>query len=134
MKSLIRLFFAATLFLASATIQANPHVNYLLHCSGCHLPDGRGSPPEVPTLINDPGMLAGTPAGRDYLARVPGASQAPISDLELSEVLNYILLNFSGDVLAKDFVPMTEKEVARSRKNILADPLKYRDKLWEQYQ
>jgi len=51
----------------------------------------------------------------------------------LSEVLNYILLNFNGDVLAKDFTPITEKEVTKSRQNILADPLKYREKLWHQY-
>ena len=133
MKSLTRLFIVAALFSASVTIQGSPRVNYLLHCSGCHLPDGRGSPPAVPSLINDSGRLATIPAGRDYLARVPGASQAPISDLELSEVLNYILLNFNGDVLAKDFTPITEKEVAESRQNILADPLKYREKLWHQY-
>jgi len=134
MKSLICLLVAVGLLSASGTIQANPRVNYLLHCSGCHLPDGRGSPPAVPSLINDPGILASTPAGRDYLTRVPGASQAPISDLELSEVLNYMLVNFSGEVLANDFSPFTEKEVEKSRQNILADPLKFREKLWQQYQ
>jgi len=134
MKYSICFFIAVGIYSISGNMQASPRTNYLLHCSGCHLPDGRGAPPLVPTLINEPGKLIRSAAGRDYLARVPGASQAPISDLELSEVLNYMLLQFSGETLEKNFRPLDEKEVHESRKRILADPLKFRDKLWQPYQ
>ena len=51
-----------------------PRINYLLHCGGCHLPDGTGSPPEVPSLHGEIGALAALPEGRRYLARVPGST------------------------------------------------------------
>ncbi len=105
-------------------------VHYLLHCGGCHLPDGRGVPPEVPSLRGDIGVIAGSPDGRRYLARVPGASQAPLSDAELTGVLNWVLVTFSGRTLAPGFVPLTAEEVGRARRDVLADPLRERERIW----
>jgi mono/diheme cytochrome c family protein len=109
-------------------------VNYLLHCGGCHLPDGRGVPPEVPSLRAGLGRLTALPDGRRYLARVPGASQAPLSDAELTAVLNWILLTFSADTLPEDFTPLVADEVASARADVLADPLRERERLWSRYQ
>ena len=78
--------------------------NYMIHCQGCHLADGTGHEPDVPSL-----------AGRRYLAQVPGASQAPISDRELAAVLNWVLATFSAGALPADFSGYTEGEVARYR-------------------
>jgi mono/diheme cytochrome c family protein len=123
----------ALLLVSSSAAVASPRTSYLLHCAGCHLPDGRGAPPAVPTLRNTLGQLVQTPQGRDYLVRVPGASQAPISDGELATVINYTLLEFNRETLPEQFKPLQEKEVARSRPNILADPLLYRRQLWPEY-
>ena len=71
------------------------------------------------------------PGGRDYLARVPGASQAPVSDQELAEILNWVLHRFNKKTLPVDFRPLTGKEVGKSRRNVLTDPLKHRATLWE---
>ena len=57
-------------------VMSKAKFNYLLHCRGCHLPDGRGTPPEVPTLISELGKIVQVPGGRDYLVRVPGSAQA----------------------------------------------------------
>jgi hypothetical protein len=97
------------------------------------LPNGEGVPPEVPSLRDELGKLVGIPGGRDYIVRVPGASQAPISDEELADVLNFVLTKFNGKTLASDFKPLTGPEVTASRRNILADPFKYRDELWQSY-
>jgi mono/diheme cytochrome c family protein len=114
----------------TATTSADPRVDYLLHCAGCHLADGRGSPPSVPSLAGPLGRIVSSPEGRDYLARVPGAAQAPISDDELAAVLNWVLHEFNRSTLPPGFKPLRASEVARSRARVLADPLKLRRQLW----
>ena len=122
------LFLTTCLWLGFA--QADPRADYLLHCGGCHLPNGAGVPPEVPSLQNEIGRLVASPAGRDYIARVPGASQVPISDAKLAEVLNWVLLTFNAQSLPAGFSALTADEVGRSRRNVLADPEKYRQQFW----
>jgi mono/diheme cytochrome c family protein len=121
---------AGALAALAAPALAGPRAYYLLHCAGCHLADGRGSPGAVPSLAGTLGRIAASPAGRDYLARAPGAAQAPISDEALATVLNWLLLEFNRATLPPDFRPLTGSEVARSRARVLADPLKLRRELW----
>jgi mono/diheme cytochrome c family protein len=122
---------AAGLLLAIAvSTRADPRGDYLLHCAGCHLADGRGNPPSVPPLAGSLGRIVSSPEGRDYLARVPGAAQAPISDEALAAVLNWVLLEFNGATLPRDFKPLRASEVTRSRSRVLADPLKLHRELW----
>jgi mono/diheme cytochrome c family protein len=122
-----------SLLAAAPAAQADAKVDYLLHCSGCHMPDGTGLENVVPTLHDVTGRMAAEPAGRDYLVRVPGVSQAPINDHKLAEVINWVLTEFSGDTLPKDFKPFTVSEVARARSRQLADPLKLRAELFPDY-
>jgi len=109
---------------------ADPRSDYLLHCGGCHRPDGRGLPPTVPSLVGPLGAIAASPAGRDYIARVPGAAQAPLSDEQLAAVLNWVLSEFNRDSLPSSFRPLEGSEVGASRARILADPLKLRAEIW----
>jgi hypothetical protein len=69
-------------------------------------------------------------AGRDYVARVPGAAQTPLSDDELAAVLNWVLMEFNRETLPAGFRPLSGSEVAKSRARALADPLKLRAELW----
>jgi mono/diheme cytochrome c family protein len=112
---------------------ADPKVDYLLHCSGCHMPDGTGLPSVVPTLHGVIGRMVAEPAGRDYVVRVPGVSQAPINNEKLTEVLNWVLTEFSSETLPKNFKPLTVREVKRARGQLLADPLKRRAELFPGY-
>lgn len=96
-------------------------VNYLLYCSGCHLPDGHGAPGTVPDLREYLGEFAQHEHARSFIARVPGASGAPVSDAELTDVLNWILLTMNGDQLRAGFRPYTVEEVARYRRDPLID-------------
>ena len=70
---------------------------------------------------------------RGYLVRIPGASQAPIDDAELTEVINWLLEQWNADTLPRDFEKLTVDEVSRARQNILADPLRYRIEHWKDY-
>jgi mono/diheme cytochrome c family protein len=90
--------------------------NYLLHCAGCHLPDGTGSAPnDVPTLHRIPGEFVKVPRGREFLAQVPGIVYSPLTDAEVAEILNWVLAQYNEAVLPKDFVPYTAQEVTGYR-------------------
>ena len=97
------------------------------------MPDGSGLSPVVPTLHDVTGRIVAEPEGRSYIVRVPGVSQAPINDEKLTEVLNWMLTEFSSDTLPENFKPLTVKEVKRARSQLLADPLKYRARLFPDY-
>jgi len=131
----VRLQILATILLAlfALSARADAEKNYLLHCSGCHLPNGIGNPPNAPTLRDTIGKIVATPQGRDYIIRVPGSAQTPMSDQQLADVLNWMLTEFNSETLPKDFELLSVQEVSRSRGQILADPLKYRARFWPDY-
>jgi hypothetical protein len=107
------------------TVQANgltaPQINYILHCQGCHLPDGAGTPGKVPALKRQAGRFLHVPGGREYLIQVPGTAQSALSDSEVAAVLNWILQNFSKDELPDKFAPYSTEEISRYRRKPLAD-------------
>ena len=126
---------AVMLFMLSNSVfAASPRINYLLYCSGCHRPTGEGSPPNVPTLHNELGEMISVQEMRGYLARVPGSNNAPISDAELTGVINWLLEEFNAETLPKNFKKLSLKEVRNARSNLLADPVKYRETYWKAYE
>ena len=127
---LVRFVLLSFAFCGGLAASSDPRVDYLLHCAGCHLPDGSSMPPEVPSLRNGLGEIVGMAEGREYLARVPGASQAPIDDQKLATLLNWILSEFNADTLPAEFEPLTAQEVGIARAKLLPDPVKYRNRLW----
>jgi cytochrome c553 len=131
--ALLRLLSVAGLCLLAGSANGNPRADYLLHCGGCHLPDGTGSPPDVPSLINTLGRIVASEEGRDYVVRVPGASQTPLSDEQLAEVMNWVLRTFNSETLDKKFKPLNGKQVGQARQRVLADPVKLRERLWPDY-
>ena len=121
------------LFANSGIYAASPRINFLLYCSGCHRPNGEGKPPNVPTLHQELGRMLSVPQMRDYLMRIPGVTQAPINDAELTDVINWVLEEFNADTLPTGFEYLSVDEVTAARKNILADPLRYRAQYWKAY-
>jgi len=130
-----KLFLSALIYslLSSSLFAASPRINYLLYCSGCHRPLGEGNPPNVPTLHNELGLMMSVQEMRGYLARVPGSAHAPITDAELTEVLNWMLEEFNADTLPQNFEKLTVEEVTEARSEILADPNQYRADYWKPY-
>lgn len=129
----LRPLIVAGICLLAVAANGNPRADYLLHCGGCHLPDGTGSPPEVPSLINTLGRIVASEEGRDYVVRVPGASQTPLSDEQLAQVMNWVLRTFNSETLDKNFEPLNGKQVGQARQRVLADPVKLREQLWPDY-
>ena len=102
---------------AQAVVLTPPvQANYMLNCMGCHLADGSGAAGKVPSVRDSLVTLSGSSAGRRYLVQVPGASQSPLSDLELAQVLNWMARNLSARPVPSDFTDFTAAEVAAYRR------------------
>lgn len=108
-----------SLVLLCAAAAAEPPVgeDYTLHCSGCHGRDAAGTPGVAPTLHGLAPVLQAT-GGRDYLARVPGVAQAPLSDARLARLLNWVLAEFSGSAPVPAY---SAGEVGRLRRTPIRD-------------
>jgi len=75
---------------ASAAWSYQPGVNFQLHCMGCHLADGSGQPGRVPSVRRSLILFSTSPEGRDYVIRVPGVAQSPLSDEDTAALLNWM--------------------------------------------
>ena len=107
--------FAALIPLTVLGERNSPHVNYMLHCQGCHLPGGIGHPGIVPTMKDSVGQFLNVDGGRKYLVQVPGVSQSSLDNEALAEVLNWMIPAFDPAHTPTDFEPYTASEVARYR-------------------
>ncbi len=114
---------AAALALAGANPASaeTPQIHYMLQCQGCHRADGSGSPGAVPSLTGYRGRFLTVPGGREYLVRVPGSAQSPLSDADLARVLNWMIRAFGPPAIAADFEPFRTEEVERLRASPLTD-------------
>ena len=93
---------------------ADPALDYMLQCQGCHLEDGTGGG-DIPSLRGVGGLLA-RPGGREYLARVPGVANASVDDARLAALLSWVLLRWSASELPADFAPYRAEELAAWRR------------------
>lgn len=89
--------------------------NWILSCQGCHRADATGTPQTTPTMAGFVGNFLKVPGGREYLAQVPGVATANLSDAQLAEVLNWLLVRFDPANIPADFTPYTSAEVGRLR-------------------
>ncbi len=128
MRTASQAVLAAGLVLVQSQAAAEPRVNYILHCQGCHLVDGRATEGKIPALVGA-GRFLSVEGGREFLVRVPGVSLSELNDAELAELVNWMLYRFSADDLPADFAPYTAEEVARYRRNPLVEVERVRAEL-----
>ena len=95
-----------------AALQASNPRSITCFTSGCHLVNGTGNHPNVPTLHDELGRMLSVPAMRAYLVQIPGAAQAPIDDLALADVINWVLRQWNSETLPVDFEELTLEEVS----------------------
>ena len=122
---------AAGLLAAAPAAQAGPRVDYMLHCQGCHLPDGSGSPGRVPALRGQVARFLQVEGGRAYLVRVPGSAFSALDDARLAAVLNWLVAEFGPHESARGFSGYTAAEVAPLRADALVDVETERARLLE---
>src|ERR1700721_4385652 len=102
---------AACLFAGAAA--ANPAQDYMLYCMGCHGAQAGGVPGKVPPLAHALGLYMKTPAGRNYVLRVPGAANSALPDSELAAVLNWLAVSYTAGELSSDTPMFTPAGVAK---------------------
>lgn len=108
---------------------ADLHADYMLDCMGCHQADGAGVPGKVPDMRSALVPLARTAAGRRYLIEVPGVAQAPLSDLELAQLLNWMVRHLSTQAVSGSVKAFTPREVGAYRKTPLVAVVRIRRRL-----
>lgn len=104
---------------------------WVLNCMGCHTGDAHGITGKVPPLTGELGHFVRLPEGREFVMRVPGASNSSLSDAELANVLNWLIDTRNADTRPADFRPYTAQEVAAKRRPALTDVAKHRKALIE---
>ena len=117
---------------ASGALAYQPRVNYQLQCMGCHHADGEGEEGKVPSLRRTLVPLSAFPAGRDFVMRVPGVAQAPLSDADVAALLNWLARNLSDVPVPEGFADYTAAEVGRARQHPLAGVRELRARLLTQ--
>jgi hypothetical protein len=104
---------------------ARAKFNYQMLCQGCHTSDGTGIK-DVPQIKGFIGNFLTTSQGRDYLVQVPGSANSALNDIELAEVLNWIILDMGGSSVPENMKHYTAKEVAELRTKSLFEVVEYR--------
>jgi hypothetical protein len=120
---------ALSLAAASVAWGYQPLVNYQLRCMGCHLADGSGQAGRVPSIRRSLVLFSGSPQGRDYVIRVPGVAQSPLSDVDTAALLNWMARNLSDLPPPPGFADYSEAEVHGLRDRPLVQVRAIRAKL-----
>jgi hypothetical protein len=87
---------------------------------GCHLADGSGQQGRVPSIRRTLVLFSASREGRDYVIRVPGVAQSPLSDAETASLLNWMAGNLSDLKPPPGFTEYSEAEVHALRNHPLA--------------
>jgi len=119
-RALLRLAAALGASALTAGVRASPAQDYTLYCMGCHGAQAQGVPGRIPPLAGSVSLYMRTPAGRDYVLRVPGAANSALPDAQLAAVLNWLAESY-GPPGAPGPVPFTVDEVTRVRRTPLVD-------------
>src|SRR5260370_13445662 len=82
---------------------------------GCHLADGSGQPGRVPSMRRSLVLFSASPEGRDYVIRVPGVAQSPLSDEDTALLLNWMARNLSDVEVPPSFVDYSAAEIRSLR-------------------
>ena len=97
-----------------------PEAAYQLHCMGCHGAGGSGDATRVPDVNQAMLRFAATVEGRNYLVRVPGIATSPLSDADLTALLNWMLKDFGAPGASRP-ADFSVAEVSQARRHPLAD-------------
>ncbi len=98
-----------------------PEVNFELQCMGCHQRDGSGQPGRVPSFRRTLVPLSDLPQGREFLIRVPGVAQAPLSDEDIAALLNWMVRHMSDVSIKPGFKDYSAGEIHRLRARPIAN-------------
>ena len=111
MFRLIACLFVLALSTSGALASERP-LTYQIHCEGCHKGDGSGLEGFIPSFVNQLSSYLHLPEGRDYIIQVPGVSQSSLSNREIADLMNWMVVAYDPSGMPASFTPYTAQEVA----------------------
>lgn len=99
--------------------QERAQYNWVMHCQGCHGADAQGTPGGAPQLAGNVARFLEIKAGRAYLGRVPGVAFVNLSDMEVADLLTWVIRRFDGEHLPRTFTPYSKEEIRTLRREPL---------------
>ena len=92
--------------------------NWMMKCQGCHQANaiGKGG---TPNMVGSVAQFLHLEEGRAYLGRVPGVAFVNLPEKEVAELLNWMVQTFDEKHMPEGFVPYSEAEVTRLKKQPL---------------
>lgn len=92
---------------------------YLEGCGGCHGILGSSSEKDIPELRGEVGWFLCTPAGREYIIRLPNVAFAAADDQALADMMNFVVFSLGGSSTPVGAAPYTAGEVGVLRRQPL---------------
>lgn len=92
---------------------------YMEGCGGCHGILGSSSSRDIPELRGQVGWFMCTPAGREYIIRLPNVAFAAANDETLADMMNFVVFGLGGESVPKGAVPYSSREVGELRRRPL---------------
>lgn len=90
--------------------------NWILECQGCHRADASGKVGEIPDMNGQVSKMLLVSGGQEYLSRVNGIAEAPLSDDDLVDLMNWMLIEFDPDHIPETFSGFKAEDVGRLRR------------------
>jgi mono/diheme cytochrome c family protein len=103
---------------------------WVMHCQGCHGVDAQGSPGGAPRLTDNVARFLQVKDGRAFLGRVPGVAFVDLSDLDVANLLSWVVQHFDPAHVPKTFTPYSEVEIRDiRRKPLISSAYQEREKI-----
>lgn len=93
--------------------------NWMLECQGCHKANGIGKGQEMPNMNGQVSKFLSVSGGKEYLSRVNGVADSPLSSEDLVDLMNWMLMEFDPQHIPSDFSGFKIDEVSRLRRTPL---------------
>lgn len=102
---------------SSETVQRTAF-NYAINCRGCHGPEAMATHASVPDMKDFIDRFLEVEGGREYLIQVPGVSRSALSDQEVADMLNWLIVTQGRKKTIQR--PFKEAEIRKHRSSPLS--------------
>ncbi len=94
---------------------------YVLNCAGCHGRDGAGSPTGNVPDMRQLGRFLLLDGGREFVVKVPGVMGSGLSDQQVADVTNWVLVTLASASVPAGHTPYDAAEVRSARAAVPID-------------
>lgn len=93
--------------------------NWLLNCQGCHKAGAVGKGTEMPNMNGEISKFLSVPGGKEYISQVNGIANSPLSDEDLADLMNWMLVRYDPSHIPVNFSGFKAEDLSRLRQTPL---------------